>query len=102
MDHINAFMDTLRYRQARDSTLANYLTIWRKFNRFVIRLDRKQTSWEDRVVLYGTHLVETGMQSATIKSYFSAIKHILKADGYQWDDGKAMLSTITKSCQCYK
>ena len=50
-------------------------------------------------MLFGTHLVKQGYQSSTIKSYFSAIKHVLKTDGYQWNDDKAMLSTITKSCR---
>ena len=51
------------------------------------------------MILYGTHLVEEGTQSSTIKSYFSAIKHILKCDGYEWDDSKAMLNTVTCSCR---
>ena len=46
---------------------------------------------------FGTHLVDTGEQSSTIKSYFSAIKHILKTNGNQWDDAKAMLCTLTRS-----
>ena len=32
-------------------------------------------------------------------SYFSAIKHILKQDGYVWDDNKAALSYLVKGCQ---
>ena len=73
--------------------------IWRKFNSFIIRLDKFQTSWEDRLVLYSTYLVDIGTQSSTIKSYISAIKHILKLDGYIFNDGKAMLTTVTRSCR---
>ena len=51
------------------------------------------------MVLFGSHLVDTGVQSSTIKLYFAAIKHVLRLDGYEWDDNKAMLTTITKSCK---
>ena len=50
-------------------------------------------------MLFGTYLVDLGRQSSTIKSYFSAIKHVLKVDGYDWDDSKVMLSVVTKSCK---
>ena len=50
-------------------------------------------------MLFRTHLVNEGYQSSTIKSYFSAIKHILKVDGYLWRDDKVLLATITKSCR---
>ena len=50
-------------------------------------------------MLYGTHLVEMGTQSSTIKSYFSAIKHVLRCDGYEWSDDKAALSVTTKCCR---
>ena len=92
-------MEKLKGQQTRSSTMKNYLSIWRHFNNFLIRLDKRQPSWEENLVLFGTHLVELGSQSSTIKSYFSAIKHILKTDGYPWNDDKAMLSTITKSCK---
>ena len=39
------------------------------------------------------------MQSSTLKSYFSAIKHVLKLDGYQWDDTKVLLSSLVRSCR---
>ena len=56
-------------------------------------------TWEDKLVLFSTHLVEKGVQSATIRSYCSAIKHILKVDGYVWNDNSVMLSMITRSCR---
>ena len=92
-------METLKANQTRPSTLQNYMTIWRQFNKFLIKLDQRTTSWENRVVLYGTYLVDNGAQSSSVKSYFSAIKHILKMDGYQWNDNQAMLNIVTKSCR---
>ena len=43
--------------------------------------------------------MDGGVQSSTLKSYFSAIKHVLKQDGYQWDDKKAILSSLVRGCK---
>ena len=99
--HLNAVFEKLKGNQVRESTKANYMSIWRNFNKFLLKLDTSQwkVSWEQRVVLFGTHLVDQGAQSQTVKSYFSAIKHVLKTDGYPWDDSKVLLNTITRSCR---
>ena len=34
-----------------------------------------------------------------IKSYFSAIKHVLKTDGYPWNDDKVVLASIIQGCK---
>ena len=98
---MHLLFDKFKSHQTRASTRETYHKAWRVFNNFLLRLDQSQThvSWEDRVVLFGSHLVNQGMQSSTIKSYFCAIKHILRTDGYEWDDNKAMLSSIMKSCK---
>ena len=49
--------------------------------------------------MFGAYLVDNGIQSSTLKSYFSAIKHTLKLDGYQWDDNKVLLSSLVRSCR---
>ena len=101
IEHIQHVIEKLKSHQTRESTAKTYHKVWTLFNAFLIRLDRSQrnTSWEERLVLFGTHLVDTGAQSSTIKLYFSAIKHVLRVDGYDWDDNKAMLTTITNSCR---
>ena len=73
-------LEKLKCQTTRKSTSDNYYSIWRKFNQFLIKLDRKPQTWERRVALYGAYLVDIGTQSSTIKSYFSAIKKIL------WDE----------------
>ena len=56
--------------------------------------------WEDRTCLYCTHLIcEKGLQSSTVRSYISGIKSVLTTDGYEWDDGKMLLNTLTRSCK---
>ena len=86
-------------KKNRTSTNINYLAIWRNFNNFVIKLDQKPPSWEERASLFGAYLVEKGVQSGTIKSYFSAIKCILVDEGYLWNHNKIMLNTLVHACQ---
>ena len=92
-------LDRLEMQKHRSSTRATYLQVWHKFNQFVIRLDRKPNSWEKRTALFCAYLVENKYKSATIKSYVSAIKSVLKSDGYPWDENLLLLDTITKACR---
>ena len=92
-------LEKLKCAKNRDSTKANYLAIWRNFNNFLIKLDKKPNHWEDRIALFGAYLVNKGVQSATLKSYFSAIKGILVDDGYIWCDTKIVLSSLVKACK---
>ena len=97
---VQRILESLNNQQTRQSTTNNYLSIWRNFNKFLLRLDKKVTgSWEERVALFGAHLISTGTKSSTLKSYFAAIKSILKRDGYQWDDNKVLLSALTCACK---
>ena len=83
----------------RSSTSQNYLRVWRQFNKFVISLDVKPKTWEERVTLFIAYKIENGMQSNTVKSYISAIKRLLIDDGYPWDDQKVLLGSLTKACK---
>ena len=74
--------------------------MWNKFNQFIIKLDRIPKSWEERTCLYCTYLIcIKSRKSSTVKSYISAIKCVLRRDGYIWEDNKLLLNTITKSCK---
>ena len=92
-------MDGLKNSQHRSTTAAVYHNIWKNFNKFVIRLDYKPTTWEERVALYCAFLVDKGAQSATIKTYISGIKKILEIDGYVWDNEKVAFSSLTRACR---
>ena len=89
----------LIYRQHRDSTSRNYLSVWRKFNKFLISLDKMPILWEDRTTLFIGHLITNGMQSSTVKSYVSAIKKTLVMDGYQWNDDLVLVRSLAKACR---
>ena len=96
---MSQILDRLKNVTTRDSTAKNYYAIWKLFNNFVIRLDKKPDSWEQRISLFGAHLVQKGNQSSTIKSYFSAIRKILETDGYELKQDELSLGTLTKACQ---
>ena len=100
VEHVNNILERLKSRQTRDSTANNYLSVWRHLSKFIISLDFSDNlSWEDKTALFGAYLVEGGIQSSTLKSYFSAIKHVLKQDGYEWNENKVLLSSLVKSCK---
>ena len=98
--YISGVLDRLKNSQTRKSTTNNYLSVWRNLNKFLLSLDTKlKMSWEQKTALFGAYLVDNGVQSSTLKSYFSAIKHILKQDGYEWDDNKVLLNALARSCK---
>ena len=39
------------------------------------------------------------MQSSTVKCYVTAIKKLLVDDGYDWDDQKVLLGSLTRACR---
>ena len=94
-------LEKYQLKQTRDSTTENYLSIWRQFNRFLISLDDKGSlgSWESKVALFGAYLVDQVVQSSTLRSYISAIKHVLRNDGYQWNDEIVRLNSLIKGCK---
>ena len=98
-DYILDIMNRLKNNVVRNSTAKTYFTIWRSFNKFLINLDRKPESWEDRTALYCTFLIDNGSQSSTVKSYVSAIKSVLRGDGYKWSDDKVLLESLIKACR---
>ena len=98
--YLEGILDQLKNEAHQDSTKLTYYNIWKNFNQFIIKLDRMPKSWEDRLSLYCAFLITVkNRKSSTIRTYVSAIKHVLKTDGYDWDDGKILLNTLTKSCK---
>ena len=91
----------LRAKSARNSTIKNYHAIWKLFNKFVIKLDVKPKTWEQRLALYGAYLTDRGVQSATLKSYFSGIKKVLYIfnDGYELKMDNLLLTTLARACR---
>ena len=86
-------------KQHRDSTAKTYLAVWRKFNKFLVNLDKRPTLSEDRTTLFIAYLIDLGHQSSMIKSYVSAIKKTLVMDGYKWDDNLVLVRSLTRACR---
>ena len=92
-------LDRLKRNRNRQSTKDNYFTIWRLFNRFVLKLDNIPDNWEDRVYLFLTNLTYEGKQSSTIRSYLSAIRAILWDNQYELKNNELELKAITRMCK---
>ena len=93
-------LDGLRNNDVQKTTRRTYHNVWTNFNKFIIRLDDIPHKWETRVSLYCAYLIEIKrLQSATVKSYISAIKKVLIEDGYEWSNRSALLNAITRSCK---
>ena len=98
-EQLRLIMERLKANQNRKSTQANYLGIWRVFNKFLLKLEEVPLSWNDRISSFGAYLVDKGYQSSTLRSYVSAIKNILNTDGIELEDDKIMLGTLVKACK---
>ena len=98
-DHIGNILDNLKCNTIRESTKKVYLSIWGTMNNFLVRLNRKPTAWEDRIVLFGAYLVEQGAQSSTVRSYFSALKKMLSFADQQVDEKRIVLGSLVCACK---
>ena len=77
----------------------NYYVIWKTFNNFILRLDVKPCSWEHWLTLFVGHLIQNKRQSATIKSYISAIKAVLLGANIKINEDQYLLTSLTKACK---
>ena len=97
---MEGLLEQLKQEGHRNTTSNGYHKIWKKFNEFIIQLDRIPKSWEDRTALYCAYCIGIKqLKSSTVRSYVSAIKSVLSKDGYEFSDGKVLLSSLTKSCK---
>ena len=92
-------VDRLKAEQHRSTTRRNYYCIWKLFNKFFLRLDRKPNSWEDQLNLFVAYLVETNKKSTMVRSYISAIKAVLIGDNREIKEDKFLISAMTRACR---
>ena len=83
----------------RKTTSQNYFSIWRSFNKFLVRLDTRPSSWEEHTAMFCMHLIDNGSQSSTLRSYVSATKAVLRVDGYEWNHNRVLLESLVKACR---
>ena len=96
---IEKIIDKLRFQKNRDSTRKNYHTIWKLFNQFYIKLDRKPTNWDERLILFVGYLINTKKQSSTVRSYISAIRTVLQEHGIKLSTDQYLITSLTKACK---
>ena len=94
-------VEKLKQGRVRNSTKVLYHKVWKNFNEFFIKLDRKPTSWEDRLVLFVGYLADNKRSSQTIKSYISAIRNVLADDGITLNVNKFLLTSMTRACKLH-
>lgn len=85
----------------QDSTKSMYHSIWCNFNKFLLSFDDLPTTWEDKMVLYATFLADIGNSSATVSSYMSAIRYVLRHDGIEVNNSCCRLSSIIRACKLH-
>ena len=98
-DRMQRILEGLKSETTRSSTAKNYYNIWKIFNKFLVKLDKLPDTWEHRISLFGAHLVDSGNQSLTIKSYFSAIRKFLNSNGFEVKIDSVLLHTLTSACR---
>ena len=96
---LTRIVDMLKNHCHRDSIKTMYYQIWKQLNYFILRLDRRPGSWEKCIVLFIGHLINNNRQSATIKSYLSAIRAVLKIDGVKLNEDLFLITSLTKACK---
>ena len=93
-------LEELKTQGHQSSTKKMYYGVWKNFNKFLIKLDWMPPEWEIRVGLFCAHLIRVRkLQSATIKTYVSAIKAVLAEDGYIWNKNRLLLNAVTRGCK---
>lgn len=81
------------------STKTMYYKTWCLFNRFLLCFDDLPTSWEEKLVLFAAFNVEIGNAPATISSYMSGIRYMLRHDGIQVSNMSCKLASIIRACK---
>lgn len=91
--------DKIKSLKVRQSTRKWYYNRWKAFNKFLIKFDSIPETWEDRILIYATHLVNHKKKLPTVKSYLSAIRFILFEDGVTLHENKLELGAILQACK---
>ena len=64
-----------------------------------MKLDVKPGTWEDHLTLFVGYLITNDKQSATVKSYISAIKAVLKMNDIEIAEDSYLLLSLIRACR---
>lgn len=93
--------DLLKTYKLRCSTRKSYKRTWNRFNKFISQFDTIPPRWEDRIIVWATHLADNRKKSATIKSHISAVRYCLQLDGIQVTHQSCELAAIVQIAKQY-
>ena len=96
---IKGILERLRTQRHQSTTQKTYYQVWKQFNKFYLRLDKKPTTWNQRLVLFVAYLIQDNKKSSTVKSYISAIKAVLLMDGHELNPNEYLLNSLTRACR---
>ena len=99
MRQIYGIIDRLKAQSHHDSTRKMYHIVWKKFNQFYLKLDKKPKFWEDHLLLFKAYLVDKKYKSKTIRSYVSAIKCLLSEVNVKLNEDVSLITSLTRACR---
>ena len=88
--------ERLTREQRCRATRRTYKYGWYNFNNFLINLDCRPESWDEKLALFTAYLIQNANPGPTIKSYVSAVKAILQEDGAHIEDNSVTLTSLLK------
>lgn len=94
-------VDRLSNADVSEATRQMYHKVWCNFNRFLLCFDDLPTSWEEKLVLYASFQADIGNASATVASYISAIRYVLRHDGIELNNDSCKLASIIRACKLH-
>lgn len=89
----------IKNHRLQPSTRKSYKKTWNRFNKFISRFDVIPPKWEDRIIVWATHLAENRKKSNTIKSYISAVRYCLSLDGIKVSHSNCELAAIVQAAK---
>lgn len=89
----------IKNNRLQPSTKRSYKKTWNRFNKFISQFDIIPPKWEDRIIVWATHLAENRKKSATIKSYISAVHYCLSLDGIKVPHSNCELAAIIQAAK---
>lgn len=101
MNMFYRIVDRLSNADVCQATKDMYHSVWCNFNRFLLCFDDLPTTWEEKLVLYASFLADIGTASATVASYMSALKYVLRHDGVDLNNESCKLASIIRACKLH-
>ena len=94
---IKQIVERLKFERFSYTTRQTYYRVWKLFNKFFVRLERKPNNWEDRLVLFTGFLIDNELKSTSVRSYLSAIRAVLTENDIVINENRFLLNSMTRA-----